>query len=548
MQPNPDPPLRIADRYELTQAISTGGMGQVWRGYDTVLDRDIAVKLIRPDLVGSEDRDELVGRFRREARVTARIEHPGVPAVYDAAFDEHADRLFMVMQLVHGVSLADLLAETGPLPVDWAVSVAAQVCAVLSYAHAVPVVHRDLKPGNIMVATDGTARVLDFGVAAVLRSDVTRLTATGRVVGTRPYMSPEQIRNTPVTPRADLYGLGCVLHELLAGQRPFDADDEIALMYQHLEQPPTPLRELRAEVPADVEALVLDLLAKDPDDRPADARTVYARLAPHLPVPEPVPAGAEGSVEVAPPPGGLPDPTRPYRRPMAPRPRPVVGVPTVVRGTAPVTGPRTVEPAEPTGSTGSTAVLVSAEEVDAALDRAEELIDQGRFSQAADGLARVIAAARVGRAADDPAVLDLRSSHAGALLLGGDLRRALPELDALAVAYTRAGGPDDDLALDCRGQAAYCRMQLGEIADALAEYQAVYAVHHRRGDDLAEEVLELRRTIARLQMGVGQERQAAAALPGLHRDAVAVLGPDDPLTAEIHDLLTRLHLPGDLLG
>ena len=544
MHSNPDPPLRIADRYELTQAISTGGMGQVWRGYDSVLDRDIAVKLIRPDLAGGDDRDELIGRFRREARVTARIEHPGVPAVYDAAFDEHADRLFMVMQLVHGVSLTDMLAERGPLPVDWAVSVAAQICAVLSHAHAVPVVHRDLKPGNVMVATDGAAKVLDFGVAAVLRSDVTRLTATGRVAGTRPYMSPEQIRNTPVTPRTDLYGLGCVLHELLAGRRAFDADDELALMYQHLEAEPVPLRELRAEVPADLEALVLDLLAKEPDDRPVDAWAVFRRLAPHLPALEPVvSADIEGLGDVAPPPGGLPDPTRPYRRPMAPRPRPVVGVPTVVRGTAPVTGPRPAEPAGSTGSTGSTAVLVSDQEINAALDQAEALIDQSRFSQAADGLAQVIAAARVGRAADDPAVLDLRSSHAGALLLGGDFRRALPELDALAVAYTRAGGPDDELALDCRGQAAYCRMQLGEIADALVEFQAVYAVHHRRGDDLEEEVLELRRTIARLQMGVGQEHQAAAALPGLYRDALGTLGVDHPLTAEIHDLLTRLHLP-----
>src|SRR4030081_2536188 len=137
-------------------------MGQVWRGYATILDRDIAVKLIRPGIAETgDDRDELIARFRREARVTAKIEHSSVPAVYDAAFDEGADRLFLVMQLVHGVSLADVLAERGALPVPWAASIAAQICAVLSYAHAVPVVHRDLKPGNIMISRDGGVKVLD---------------------------------------------------------------------------------------------------------------------------------------------------------------------------------------------------------------------------------------------------------------------------------------------------------------------------------------------------------------------------------------------------
>lgn len=191
----------IGGRYELTSPISTGGMGQVWRGYDTVLDRDIAVKLIRPDLTRDENtRAQLISRFRREARVTAKIEYSGVPAVYDAAFDTSADRLYLVMQPVHGVSLSDMLAERGAQDVEWAASVAAQGCAALSYAHAVPIVHRDLKPSNILISTDGVIKVVDFGVAAVLGTDVTQLTDTGDIVGSKPYMSPEQIRNTVISP------------------------------------------------------------------------------------------------------------------------------------------------------------------------------------------------------------------------------------------------------------------------------------------------------------------------------------------------------------
>ncbi|MEX5635481.1 serine/threonine-protein kinase [Parafrankia sp. FMc2] len=297
----------IAGRYELTMPISRGGMGEVWHGYDTVLDRDIAVKLIRTDIIESVGRAGFVSRFRREARVTAKIEHPGVPTVYDAAFDETSDLFYLAMQLVHGVSLADIRNEhDGPIPLDWVVCIAAQICAVLSHAHAIPVIHRDLKPQNVMVDRVGTVKVLDFGIATVLGTDVTRLTTTGQMLGTRPYMSPEQIRSTPVSPRSDLYSLGCLLHELLTGQRVFHATNEVSLIYQHLHTPPTPVRALRPDVPAGLESLILDLLAKEAVDRPADAWAVHDRLAPFLPAAEP------GGPDYAGIPGALPDPTRPY--------------------------------------------------------------------------------------------------------------------------------------------------------------------------------------------------------------------------------------------
>lgn len=507
-------PRVVGGRYELTAPISSGGMGQVWRGYDTVLDRDIAVKLIRPDLARDDDtRADLVSRFRREARITAKIDHPGVPALHDAAFDAHIDQLYLVMQLVHGVSLAEVLADSGAQPVEWSASLAAQICAALSHAHAVPVVHRDLKPGNIMITDDGRVKVLDFGVAAVLRSDVTRLTATGDIVGTKPYMSPEQIHNAVPSPRSDLYALGCLLHELLCGSQVFTATEDVALMYQHLEETPTPLRQLRSDVPEELERLVLDLLAKRPDDRPGSAWDVYDRLRPFLPPVELAKSHHSGSG---------PDPRRPYRQPLAPRPR--------VRECSGVTEPGATEPQETLGTQES----LTPAEIDAAYEHAVELIEAERGTQAAEALAEVIP-----RVADTVQAQELRRVRAAALFLGGDYRQALPEFDGLALVYARAFGPEDEQALECRRQAAYCRMELGDLAEALAEMRTVLLGYRNRGQERDEEILELRRTIARLQIVTGQRYQAAEALPALYDDARAALGPGDPLTEEIREMLAR---------
>jgi eukaryotic-like serine/threonine-protein kinase len=512
-------PQIIAGRYELTAPISSGGMGQVWRGYDTVLDRDIAVKLIRPGIADTgDDRDELIARFRREARVTAKIEHSGVPAVYDAAFDENIERLYLVMQLIHGVSLVDVLAERGALPVSWATSIAAQICAVLSYAHAVPVVHRDLKPGNVMISRDGSVKVLDFGVAALLRDDVTKLTSTGRVIGTKPYMSPEQIQNSPITPLSDLYALGCLLHELLCGERVFQAEDEIALMYQHLEKQPTPLREIKLDVPVELERLVLDLLAKNPSDRPASAWAVYDRLVPFVPVLDPTVDDLE------PVPGAMPDPTRPYRSPVGLRPRPVLA-----------TGPAdSVEQvlAEQPG--------VTVDEVYAAQERAYDLIDAERFTQAADVAGEMVASAASSLGKDNTAVLDLRTAKAVALFLGGDLRRALVDFTALAAAYTRSIGPDGEQTLQCRLQAAYCQVALGLTGDALAELESMLHGYRKLGPEYVEDVLKIRRAIIGLQMGAGRHKRARSDLRELENDVLNALGAESDLAADVREMLARL--------
>ena len=312
MRPEP-----IAGRYELVEALESGGMGQVWRGYDSVLDREVAVKLIRPDVVHSpEMADEFVKRFRREARITARIQHHGVPQVFDAGLDAAADRVYLVMEYVVGTSLHAFIDPRRPLPISWAAAIAAQIATVLSHAHAIPVVHRDLKPANVMVTDAGTVKVLDFGIAAVLRTDVTRLTSTGSPIGTTQYMSPEQIQAAQISPASDLYALGCLLFELLTGQPVFNGGNDFRLMQQHVAEPPPHLRTLRPDVPAPVAELVGDLLAKVPQRRPADAYEVYERLLPFLPLPGmTMPTGDNG-------PRGVPDPTLLYRRPNAPRPRP----------------------------------------------------------------------------------------------------------------------------------------------------------------------------------------------------------------------------------
>ncbi|MDX3329950.1 serine/threonine-protein kinase, partial [Streptomyces sp. ME02-6979-3A] len=257
-------------------------MGQVWTAYDQRLDRRVAVKLLHPERVtgpsGSGAADELRRRFVRECRVTAQVDHPGLVTVHDAGSD--GEDLFLVMQYVEGADLADHLAEHDPYPWPWAVSIAAQLCAVLSAVHAVPIVHRDLKPRNAMVKPDGTLTVLDLGIASVMDTDTTRLTHTGSVIGSPAYMAPEQAMGGAVGPYTDLYALGVLLHELLCGDVPFSGSTALGVLHRHLYEPPLPVRHLRPEVPEALEALVLRLLAKDPQDRPDSAQEVYEFLRP----------------------------------------------------------------------------------------------------------------------------------------------------------------------------------------------------------------------------------------------------------------------------
>ncbi len=278
----------LAGRYTLISPLGRGGMGQVWEARDERLGRPVAVKLLTGEaLAGRAHPDDLVRRFTREAAVTAGLSHPGVPASYDAG--EYEGGLFLVMELVDGCTAGDMIAEHGPLPVPWVAAVGAQAAAVLAVAHERGIVHRDIKPQNVMVTWDGTAKILDFGIAGLLDQ---RITSTGVTMGTPAYMAPEQSHGLPATPRTDLYGLGCLLYEMLAGEPVFAASSPAGLMRMHLEQPPAPLR--RGDVPPELEELIRQLLEKDPARRPASAEETFSRLLAHV-----QPCGPLGEIDPA---------------------------------------------------------------------------------------------------------------------------------------------------------------------------------------------------------------------------------------------------------
>ncbi|MCE7010791.1 serine/threonine protein kinase [Kibdelosporangium philippinense] len=300
----------VGDRYELVRPLGRGGMGEVWLGRDYRLDRDVAVKLLRPNtLPAGADVEALIQRFNREARLTAKLENSGVPAVYDTGKDE--DDLYLVMQLIPGADLSDFQAENEPVPVSWVAAIGAQIASVLAAAHAVGLVHRDLKPRNVMITDTGEVKVLDFGIAVLRDVDMTRITRTAETVGTPAYMAPEQAMHGQTSPSSDLYSLGCVLYELVTGQYVFDAHTALAMMHRHFNDTPEPVQSLRPDVDPRLADVIARLLAKQPDQRPASANEVYDVLLPMVSGP------LNGSL--------IPmDPSRPFRDHLA-APRPPSG-------------------------------------------------------------------------------------------------------------------------------------------------------------------------------------------------------------------------------
>ncbi|GLX20936.1 MULTISPECIES: serine/threonine-protein kinase [Streptomyces] len=493
----------IGERYQLATILGQGGMGQVWTAYDRRLDRRVAVKLLRPDKVAGPGTvaEELRRRFVRECRVTAQVDHPGLVTVHDAGSD--GDELYLVMGYVEGSDLADHLAEHDPYPWPWAVAVVAQLCAVLSAVHAVPIVHRDLKPRNVMIRPDGTVLVLDLGVASVMDTDTTRLTSTGSPIGSPAYMAPEQAMGGAVGPYTDLYALGVLLYELLSGGVPFAGTTALGVLHRHLYEPPAPVRPLRPEIPPELEAVLLRLLAKDPQDRPGSAQEVYEALVPLLPAP--------GSRQ----PAGPLDPTRPFLRPQAPWPDRAAAVPP--RPAAPPAPPRP--------------------DIPGAVDEARKLLDQGRLTQAVDILGNILPAAAAEHGEHSPVVRSLRKQYAATLMDDGQYRRALPELRRLADQFP-AGDPQS---LRFRYDAAQCLEQLGEPAAALAEYRSLLPLfenHYANPDPGLP--LEVRRRIAHLLLSLGDRPAAHDTLVRLLYDADRVHGPAHPLPVEIRRTLQWL--------
>ncbi|MGW6918798.1 protein kinase domain-containing protein [Kitasatospora sp. NPDC054939] len=263
-------------RYELVEILGVGGMATVWRAVDHVLGRQVAVKVLNGGLA---DDPRFADRFSREAQHAAMLVHPRIVMVFDSGVDQGSP--YIVMELVQGQSLAALLARQGALPVERAVGIAAAVCEGLEVAHSAGLVHRDVKPGNIMITNDGGVKVVDFGIARAGSS--ANLTQTAMVVGTAAYISPEQATAAPLDARTDLYSVGCVLYEMLTGDQPFVAETPVAIAFKHVSEHPVPPSVRRPGLPAAVDSAVLRLLAKDPAHRPPSAAHAQAELLAAVP-------------------------------------------------------------------------------------------------------------------------------------------------------------------------------------------------------------------------------------------------------------------------
>lgn len=296
------PPL-LGGRYRLDKLIGGGGMGEVWQAHDEILDRTVAIKIIRPHLADDEN---VRARLRVEAQLAGKLHHPGIVDVFDYGEDEEDGKAvpFLVMPLIDGAPLSALLAERGALTTGETMAIVADIAAALHVAHEAGIVHRDLKPGNILVTPDGRVMLVDFGIAHAAGGEP--LTQTGALIGTADYLSPEQASGRTATFASDLYALGIVAYICLSGNLPFHRDSDIATALAHIQ---SDLPSLPETVPADAAALVNELLAKDPSERPSSGTVVAnqaAALATSVPSPPghaPVLAGAPTMPDAAAAPG-----------------------------------------------------------------------------------------------------------------------------------------------------------------------------------------------------------------------------------------------------
>lgn len=492
----------LGGRYRLLSPLGRGGMGEVWRGVDELLDRHVAVKLIRTGRAGSE---EVTARFRREARVTARLAgHPHVVILHDFGQDDApggTGAVYAVMELVPGRPLTAVLRESGPMPVPRAADLVSQAASGLGAAHAAGIVHRDVKPGNLMVVGDGpgsgTVKVLDFGIAAITAATQThRLTRTGQVIGTPLYMPPEQVRGEQVGRSGDLYALGAILYQLLTGRPPFHSDKPLEVLRMHLSEVPPTVAELRPQVPAPLSELVASMLAKHPVDRPENADRVRERLEPFV--------------------------RSPGHRPTGPLTRPEFGGPLTAPGTLPYTlratpRPEAVAPEEPV-------------RLLALLDGTRALSDAGRFEEAARQLRGLVPRLAATFGPDHQDTLRARRQEAYLSGKGGDHQRAVAGLNAVLGDLTRVYGPRHPETLTVR-------YYLATNAGLAGDHALAARVHGDLVPDLvavhgpgSERVLTTRLYLAFEVGEAGDPERAVALLEELVPDLVRLLGGDDAAT------------------
>ncbi|GAA3479988.1 serine/threonine-protein kinase [Streptomyces yanii] len=524
----------IQSRYRLLDLIGRGGMGEVWRARDESLGRHVAVKCLKP--TGPQHDQSftriLRERFRREARVAAALQHRGVTVVHD--FGEYEGVLYLVMELLDGRNLSQLLEDNKqhPLPVPDVVDIAEQVADALGYTHQQGIVHRDLKPANIMRLADGTVKICDFGIAR-LGHDIgftSRLTGTGIAMGTPHYMSPEQISGGQVDHRSDLYSLGCVLYEIATGVPPFDLDDAWAVLVGHRDTQPEPLRTHRAELPGFFDRVVLELLAKTPEERPADAGDLRQRIAVgrtgeqrHLPVSGP--PRPSGRVRLAPP--------VPVVRPGQRRPDGEPRLPSWTRGMT-------------TGHKASGAMQLGL----APPDHSAGLTGEWTTGTDLRALTAGLPPARPERPTPSPELLStLANRHSAGLNLGrlGHWEEAGEVHRAVAAEREHALGPDHPDTLSSRYEVGFTLSRTGRAADALREFGRVAQGRERTLGPDHPETLAARQEMAYVLGQLGRHFEAHQVYAAVLASRERSMGPDHPDTLRCrHNLAFNLGRLGRL--
>src|SRR5215208_4974030 len=277
-------PHRVGGRYELGELLGRGGMAEVRKGTDVRLGRTVAVKRLRTDLASDAT---FQARFRREAQSAASLNHTAIVSVYDtggelASDGSNVSQPYIVMEYVAGRTLRDILREGRKILPERALEIASGVLSALDYSHRAGIIHRDIKPGNVMLTPSGDVKVMDFGIARAISDASSTMTQTAAVVGTAQYLSPEQARGEPVDSRSDVYSAGCLLYELLTGRPPFIADSPVAVAYQHVREPAAPPSDHDTDLPPEVDAIVMKSLAKRVEDRYQSAAAMRSDIERYL--------------------------------------------------------------------------------------------------------------------------------------------------------------------------------------------------------------------------------------------------------------------------